>query len=270
MYRNFFGLAEMPFHVTPDPKFLFLTQKHQEALEHLLYGIRERKGFIVLTGEVGCGKTTLSRRLLNELDSTEFDTALILNPKVSAAQLPQLIFHELGAEDRLNTTQDPIVQLNQLLIERVQSGKNIVLIIDEAQNLPLESLEQLRLLSNLETDSQKLLQIVLLGQPELKDVLNKPELRQLKQRVLVHYDLGFLNHQETIQYIQHRLTLSGAKGAPNFTPRAIKKVYRYSAGTPRLINHICDKSLLSAYIRDSGTVNYFDVRRAIKDIQKLS
>lgn len=270
MYQTYFGLSDMPFHVTPDPKFLFLTQKHQEALEHLLYGIQERKGFIVLTGEVGCGKTTLSRRLLNELDSEKFDTALILNTKIEASRLPWFIFHELDAEGGLRPDRDPIAQLNQLLIQRVQAGKNIVLIIDEAQNLSLEALEQLRLLSNLETDNQKLLQIVLLGQPELKEILNKKELRQLKQRVLVYYDLGLLDHQETVQHIQHRLTLSGAQGMPTFTPHAIKKVHKTSSGTPRLINHICDKSLLSAFTRDSSTVNYFDVRRAIKDIQRLS
>lgn len=270
MYLDFFGLSEMPFHVTPDPKFLFLTQKHQEALDHLIYGIRERKGFIVLTGEVGCGKTTLCRKLLEELYSDDFDTALIINTQITAEQLPQLIIQELGLEDTVDPKKDPIGQLNVALLKRIEQGKNIVLIIDEAQNLSFEALEQLRLLSNLETDNQKLLQIILMGQPELKDKLNENRLRQLKQRILVYYDLKPLLKKETLQYIQYRLALSGSKGRPAFTQYALKKIHKGSKGTPRLINHICDKSLLSAFIRNSPEVNYFDVCRALRDIRRLA
>lgn len=266
MYQEFYGFAEMPFNVTPDPKFLFLSPTHQEALSHLRYGIEEKKGFIVLTGEVGCGKTTLCRALLNELDEKSCETILILNPRINEEQLIVNILRELGERVPRNTA-DLMGRLNDALLKRIKKGKDLVMIIDEAQNLSFEVMEQVRLLSNLETDDQKLLQIIMLGQPELKARLREKRLRQLKQRVLVYYDLFPLNQSETDAYIQHRLSLAGGMGRPRFTRAAMRKIFKNSRGTPRLINNLCDKALLSAFIKNSDTVNYWDVRRAQKDIK---
>jgi general secretion pathway protein A len=270
MYKETYQLREMPFNVTPDPKFLYLSPTHQEALSHLKYGIQERKGFIVLTGEVGCGKTTLCRCLLDSLDDDQYETVLILNPRINEEQLILGLLRELEVPVSENSSMDRTGLLNAALLERIAAGKEIVLIIDEAQNLSFEVLEQIRLLSNLETDDQKLLQIILMGQPEFKDRLREKRLRQLKQRVLVYYDLNMLSEAETAMYIQHRLTTAGSQGRPRFTPRALAKVYRTTRGTPRLINNLCDKAILSAYIRGSDEVTWWDVRRASKDIQRLA
>lgn len=264
MYQEYYGFKEMPFNVTPDPKFLFLSPTHQEALAHLRYGIEEKKGFIVLTGEVGCGKTTLCRTLLNELEKNDCETILILNPRINEQQLIVNILRELG-ETIPDNSADLMGQLNDALLQRIYKGKDLIMIIDEAQNLSFEVMEQIRLLSNLETDDQKLLQIIMLGQPELKARLREKKLRQLKQRVLVYYDLFPLNLIETEAYIQHRLSLAGGMGRLRFTPWALRKIFKKTRGTPRLINNLCDKALLSAYIRSSDIVNYWDVRRAFKD-----
>ena len=270
MYQSFYGFREMPFNITPDPRFLYLSPTHQEALQHLKYGVSERKGFIVLVGEVGCGKTTLCRRFLNELDPARFDTALILNPRVTETQMLKAILTELG-ETKLGRSQNDLVaQMNRVLLERIEKGRDIVLIIDEAQNLKFEVLEQIRLLSNLETDKQKLLQIVLMGQPELKEVLAREELRQLRQRILVHYELHPLSANDMAHYIQHRLSLAGANGRPSFTKWALRAIHRGSKGIPRLVNNLCDKAILSAFIRESDEVNYWDARRAVKDMDKLT
>lgn len=266
MYEEFFGFKESPFNITPDPKFLFLSPTHQEALAHLVYGIDQKKGFIVLTGEVGCGKTTLCRALLNKLDTTRFDTALILNPLVQEAQLLRDFLKEIG-ENHLEEPHNLINRVHASLLKKVSQGKNIVMVIDEAQNLSNEVLEQIRLLSNLETDNEKLLQIILMGQPELKDKLAKKELRQLKQRILVHYDLKPLNFQQTRHYIQHRLSVSQGTGTAFFSYWALMAIYRHSSGIPRIINNICDKSLLSAYVNRSNTVSYRDVKKAIKELR---
>lgn len=270
MYQGYYGLSEMPFNITPDPKFLYLSPTHLDALQHLKYGLQERKGFIVLIGEVGCGKTTLCRRLLNELDHQHFDTALILNPRVTETQMLKAILTELG-ETRLARSQvDLVAQMNRVLLDRIGRGRDIVLIVDEAQNLKVEVLEQLRLLSNLETDKQKLLQIVLMGQPELKDVLALPELRQLRQRILVHYELNPLTRRDLEHYVRHRLALAGSQGRPFFTTPALWRIHRYSRGIPRIINNLCDKALLSAFIRESDEVTFWDVHRAIRDISRLT
>lgn len=269
MYQSYYGLNEMPFNITPDPKFLYLSPTHQEALQHLKYGVTERKGFIVLIGEVGCGKTTLCRRFLNELDSERFDTALILNPRVNEKEMLQAILTELGETTFGHSQHDLVAQMNRILLERIERGRDIVLIIDEAQNLSFEVLEQVRLLSNLETDKQKLLQIVLMGQTELKDVLARDELRQLRQRILVHHELRKLTFHDVEHYVNHRLTLAGANGRPFFTDRALRSIHRHSKGIPRIINNLCDKAILSAYIRDSDEVNWWDVRRAHRDVRKL-
>ena len=270
MYQSYYGFTEMPFHITPDPKFLYLSSTHQEALQHLKYGVAEKKGFIVLVGEVGCGKTTLCRRFLNELDSAHYDTALVLNPRMTETQMLKAILTELGETKLARSKSDLVVQMNHLLLQKIAAGREIVLIIDEAQNLSFEVFEQVRLLSNLETDKQKLLQIMLLGQPELKEKLAQEELRQLRQRILVHYELRPFTLEETDHYVHHRLTLAGGMGRPRFTPWALRQIYRTSRGIPRIINNLCDKALLAAFIRDSEEVTYWDARRATKDLERLT
>ncbi len=270
MYQSFYGFREMPFNITPDPRFLYLSPTHQEALQHLKYGVNEKKGFIVLVGEVGCGKTTLCRRFLNEIDPEKFDTALILNPRVTETQMLKAILTELGETKLARSQNDLVAQMNRVLLDRIAKGRDIVLIIDEAQNLSFEVLEQIRLLSNLETDKQKLLQIVLMGQPELKDVLAREELRQLRQRILVHYELHPLSQSDMAHYIQHRLSLAGSNGRPSFTRWALRTIHKGSGGVPRLVNNLCDKALLAAFIRESDEVNYWDARRAVKEMQRLT
>ena len=270
MYQSFYGFKEMPFNITPDPRFLYLSPTHMEALQHLKYGVREKKGFIVLVGEVGCGKTTLCRRFLNELDPEHYDTALILNPRITETQMLKAILTELGETKLAGNQNDLVAQVNRVLLERIERKRDIVLIIDEAQNLRFEVLEQIRLLSNLETDQQKLLQIVLMGQPELKEVLARKELRQLRQRILVHYELSPLTDTDIAHYIQHRLTLAGGNGRPSFTRWAMRALHRASGGIPRIVNNLCDKSMLSAFVRESDEVGYWDVRRAVKDMDNLT
>jgi len=266
MYQNYFGLREMPFNITPNPDFLFRSPTHEDALQHLRYGILEKKGFIVLTGEVGCGKTTLCRTILSELSPDQFDTALILNTRLSETQLIRAIVTELGVETKARSKLELIDILYQHLLERIHQGRQIVVFIDEAQNLPFEVLEQVRLLSNLEADDQKLMQIVLIGQPELDGKLREKRLRQLRQRILVYYKLKSLSCEETARYIDHRLLLAGAGGEPLLTPWAIRKIHRKSHGIPRLINNICDKAFLAAFVRGKERVTTRDVRRAIREL----
>lgn len=270
MYQSYYGLTEMPFHITPDPKFLYLSPTHHEALQHLKYGVSEKKGFIVLVGEVGCGKTTLCRAFLNELDASRYDTALVLNPRVNETQMLRAILAELGVAEIAGRKVDLVAQINRVLLERIHAGREIVLIIDEAQNLSFEVFEQVRLLSNLETDKDKLLQIILMGQPELKEKLATKELRQLRQRILVHYELRAFTREEMDSYIQHRLTLAGSNGRPRFTSWALRHIFRVSKGIPRVINNLCDKALLAAYVRDSDDANYWDARRAAKELAQLT
>ena len=266
MYLDYYGLTEPPFDITPNPRFLFYSAKHREAFNHLLYGIRERKGFVQLTGEVGAGKTTLCRALLEQLDG-HFATALILNPVMSADELIKAIAIEFGLPvsglDRLDT----VAVINQFLLQQVERGQDTVLIIDEAQDLTDELLEQVRLLSNLETDNRKLLQIVLLGQPELRDRLNNPRLRQLRQRITVRYHLLPLKRAEVNQYIQHRLVVSGAKGAPHFTHLALWRVYGYSQGVPRLVNAVCDKALLAGFVQQREQIDFRIIGRAVRELE---
>ena len=266
MYLDYYGLTEPPFSITPNPRFLFYSAKHREAFNHLLYGIRERKGFVQLTGEVGAGKTTLCRALLEQLDG-HFATALILNPVMSADELIKAIAIEFGLPvsglDRLDT----VAAINRFLLQQVERQQDTVLIIDEAQDLTDELLEQVRLLSNLETDNRKLLQIVLLGQPELRDRLNNPRLRQLRQRITVRYHLLPLKRAEVNQYIQHRLEVSGAKGAPHFTHLALWRVYGYSQGVPRLVNAVCDKALLAGFVQQREQINFRIIGRAVRELE---
>lgn len=266
MYLDYYGLSEAPFDITPNPRFLYYSAKHREAINHLLYGIRERKGFVQLTGEVGAGKTTLCRAMLEQLDG-HFATALILNPVMSPDELMKAVAVEFGLPvnglDRLDT----LAVINQFLLQQVERGKESVLIIDEAQDLTDELLEQVRLLSNLETDNRKLLQIVLLGQPELRDRLNNPRLRQLRQRITVRYHLLPLRRAEMNQYIQHRLEISGAKGAPYFTQPALWRVYGYSKGIPRLVNAVCDKALLAGFVQQQERIDFSMIGRALRELE---
>jgi len=266
VYLDFYGLTEPPFDITPNPRFLFYSAKHREAYNHLMYGIRERKGFVQLTGEVGAGKTTLCRAMLEQLDA-RYATALILNPVMSANELMKAIAIEFGLPvhglDRLET----LARINEFLLQQVENQRETVLIIDEAQDLPEEMLEQVRLLSNLETDNRKLLQIVLMGQPELRDRLNSPRLRQLRQRITVRYHLSPLSRHEVQEYVQHRLHLCGGNGTPSFTGPAIWRVYRYSQGIPRLVNAVCDKALLAGYVAQQERIGYSLVGRAMRELE---
>lgn len=266
MYLAYYGLKEPPFDITPNPRFLFYSAKHREAFNHLLYGIREGKGFVQLTGEVGAGKTTLCRAMLEQLDE-RYSTALILNPILSADQLVKAIAMEFGLNGQWTDRLDTLATINRHLLGLVEHGQVAVLIIDEAQDLTDELLEQMRLLSNLETDDRKLLQIVLMGQPELRDRLNNPRLRQLRQRITVRYHLLPLSRFEIAQYVQHRLEVSGARGAPYFTQPALWRIHRYSHGIPRLVNAVCDKALLAGYVQQSQRIDYRMIGRAIRELE---
>lgn len=266
MYNQFYGFREPPFNITPDPRFLFFSDRHREAYNHILFGIRERKGFIQITGEVGAGKTTLCRALLDELGPS-YVTALILNPCLNPEQLLRTILKELGLQPGDADRATCLEMLNTFLLEQLAQGNDVVLLIDEAQDLGAELLEQVRLLSNLETDQRKLLQIVLVGQPELRDKLNERGLRQLRQRITVRYHLTPLSRPEVEHYIHHRLQVVGANGRPAFTPWAVRSVFRYSGGIPRLVNAVCDKALLAGYVDGTDLLTWKQVRRAIRELE---
>src|SRR3989338_3949178 len=244
MYESFFSLKQKPFSVTSNPSFLFLSQRHREALAHLTYGIRERVGFIEITGEIGTGKTTICRALLNQLDE-KTKTAFIFNSNLSELQLMQTIIEDLGIKtDKKNRTA-LFNELNHFLIQQLSLNNNVVLIVDEAQNLSLQLLEQIRMLSNLEAENEKLLQIVLVGQPELREKLKSPSLRQLRQRIAVRYHIEALPQEEIPHYILHRLRMAGATNgsSPIFEEKSIREIHKHSGGIPRVINIICDKAL---------------------------
>lgn len=265
MYNDFYGFRESPFNITPDPRFLFFSDRHREAFNHILFGIRERKGFIQVTGEVGAGKTTVCRAVLEEL-GPRYRTALILNPCLTSIQLLRTILIELGLEAR-NDKVSCLQILNGFLLDQMAAGNDVVLFIDEAQDLDFELLEQVRLLSNLETDQRKLLQIVLLGQPELREKLDAPRLRQLRQRITVRYHLAPLSRAEMERYIQHRLHVAGGNGLPTFNGWAMRSIHRYSGGVPRLINAVCDKALLCGYVTGDAHLTWRHVRRAIRELE---
>ena len=268
MYMDYFRLREEPFNITPDPRYLFLTNQHREALNHLLYGIRERKGFICLTGEVGAGKTTLCRALLNEL-GPRYHTALVLNPLLSNTQLMVAILEELGLHvEESDDKMGYLRLLNKFLLQANSAGDDAVLIIDEAQDMPVKAMEMVRLLGNLETERQKLLQVVLVGQPELRLKLRKDCLRQLEQRITVRYHLSQMTERDTGAYLRHRLRVAGGMDWPVFDDKAVREIHRFSRGTPRLINAVGDKALLAGYVHHTGNINKKLVKIAIRELRE--
>jgi general secretion pathway protein A len=266
MYKAFYGLREKPFNLTPDPRFLYLSEKHKEAFAHLLYGIRNRAGFVMVTGEIGTGKTTICRNLLNQLDE-DTELAFIFNPMLSPLELLKKIVSEFGIEARGTNALELTEELNEYLLEAAAKGKNCVLLIDEAQNLDPQVLEQIRLLSNLETETEKLLQIVLIGQPELGEKLALHELRQLNQRITARYHLKPLSDKEVLHYVAYRLHVAGGRRQVKFARRAIRAVYKISKGTPRVINALCDRALLIGFTREVRVITPGIVHRAHREIR---
>jgi general secretion pathway protein A len=248
MYKSFFGLKDNPFNVNPDPRFLYFTKEIEEALAGLKYGVQNRKGFITLTGEVGTGKTTLVNRLLDWLHSQRVRTAFLFNSRINSSQLFDFILSEFGiaCDSRIKSHQ--LMKLNSWLLDRFRAGETTVLIVDEAQNLTYPVLEEIRLLTNLETSTEKLLQIVLSGQPELEEKLKLPQLRQLRQRIMLRCKTSPLSKEQTQAYIQERLRIAGAGSDPIFSPEAVEAVHVFSAGIPRVVNLLCEHSLINGYV----------------------
>ncbi len=266
MYESFFALKEKPFALTPNPRFLFLSKTHNEVYAHLIYGIETRAGFVEVTGEVGTGKTTILRTLLSHLDESKYRVAFIFNPKLTAFELLRNINREFGVDDDGTSNPDLIHALNAFLLAENAAGRTPILVIDEAQNLSGEVLEQIRLLSNLETEEDKLIQVILVGQPELRHHLSDHSLRQLNQRIAVRYQLRPLNREETASYILHRLNIAGRPDGNLFSATALKRVFACSGGIPRRVNLICDRSLLTAYSEERGVISARDVNQAVKEL----
>jgi general secretion pathway protein A len=266
MYEAFYKLKEKPFNLTPDPRFIYFTEKHCEALANLVYGIRERKGFLVLSGEVGTGKTTLVNALLDTLERTGVLSAFIFNPILTSTEFFEYLLAEFNLKWDTRSKSQALIKLNSVLLERYRLGQVTVLIIDEAQNLSTEILEEVRLLTNLETATEKLLQIVLVGQPELSLKLNSPELRQLKQRISLRCTLDPLTLSETREYIKTRLEIAGLPDQQIFSDSCIAEVYRCSGGIPRLINSICDNALLTGYACDAKVIGVEIIREVSEDL----
>ncbi len=270
MYTQFFGLAREPFSIAPDPRYLFMSERHREALAHLLYGLKGGGGFVLLTGEIGAGKTTVCRCFLEQVPR-RVNVAYIVNPKQSTEELLQSICDEFRIPaDGAVTAKDHVDVINEFLLRTHAVGQNNVLIIDEAQSLSSEVLEQLRLLTNLETNERKLLQIVLIGQPELRDMLARPQLEQLAQRVIARYHLEALTERETAQYIRHRLAVAGLTAAVPFDDVAVKRVHQLTRGVPRRINLLCDRAMLGAYAIGKATVDPRIIDKAAQEVTGYS
>jgi len=265
MYLKHYNLTEKPFSVTADPNFLYLSKKHKEAISHMQYGIQERMGFLEITGEIGAGKTTVCKALLNRLDH-HTKTAFILNGNMSEIQLLQAITEDFGIQVKTKNKITMLNELNKFLLEQLNCGNNVVLIIDEAQNLKPALLEQVRLLSNMETEKAKLLQIILVGQPELKEKLASRELKQLRQRIAIRYHICSLSKPEVEGYVSHRLNVAGGKD-DIFHKDTLEEIFKFSGGIPRLINILCDKSLLAGYAADKKTIDSDIVKKCSKEIE---
>ncbi len=269
MYQDFYQLKENPFNVTADPDFFFNSPYHSEAISSLAFGIAQRKGISVITGEVGTGKTTLCRKLLKQMNK-KIKFALILNPNFSELELLQLIVHDFGVHTSEKNKFGLINALNKFLIKEAKRGNNVVVVIDEAQNLAVEQLEQIRLLSNLETEKEKLLQIILMGQPELHAKLQLPELRQLRQRISVHYHVKPLEKPDVRNYIQHRIrkALKQPENMFNiiFTERAVDSIYQYTGGSPRAINILCDRALLAGFVAETYLIDEYIIQNCAKEV----
>jgi general secretion pathway protein A len=271
MYKKFFGLKQEPFSIAPDPHYLFMSERHREALAHLLYGVKGGGGFVLLTGEIGAGKTTVCRCFLEQVPRRT-NVAYIFNPRQTAEELLESIIEEFripreAVPTRAPTARDHVAALNEFLLRTHGVGQNNVLIIDEAQSLSAEVLEQLRLLTNLETNERKLLQIILIGQPELRDMLSRPELEQLAQRVIARYHLDALTARETRQYIQHRLGVAGLRGALPFDAASMQRIHAVAGGVPRRINLLCDRALLGAYAGGQPQVTVDIVDKAAAEVK---
>ncbi|KJJ85372.1 peptidoglycan-binding domain 1 protein [Candidatus Omnitrophus magneticus] len=265
MYLNFYGLKEYPFNVTSDPGFLYLSNAHKDAIDHILYGINERKGFIEITGEIGAGKTTICKAILNRL-SDKVKTSFIVNPNLSATQLLETILSDFGYVPLHRDKGRLFRDFNKFLLEEFSNGNNVVLIIDEAQNLSNSVLETIRMLSNFETEKEKLLQIILVGQPELKNKLANAELTQLRQRISVNFHLTALSNDELKKYVEHRLNVAGSAEI-NFDPDAMDLLSKYSKGIPRVANMICDKALLLGFARNTKNINVEIMGTSIGDTE---
>jgi general secretion pathway protein A len=267
MYKSFYGLKENPFNVNPDPRFLFLTKEIEEALTGLMYGIQTRKGFITLTGEVGTGKTTLINRLLDWLHHRRARTAFLFNSRMNSSQLFDFVLAEFEIVCESKSKSSQLMKLNSWLLERYRAGETVTLIIDEAQNLTFPVLEEIRLLTNLETSTEKLLQIVLSGQPELEEKLKLPQLRQLRQRIMLRCHTSAFNKEQTAEYIRERLRIAGANSEPIFSPKAIDTVHLYSLGIPRVINLLCEHSLVNAFAEHQRPVLPETVEEIAREFQ---
>jgi general secretion pathway protein A len=267
MYKSFFKLKESPFNVNPDPRFLYLTKQIEEALTGLMYGIQTRKGFITLTGEVGTGKTTLVNRLLDWLHQRNARTAFLFNSRMNSNQLFDFILAEFDIPCESKSKSQQLMKLNHWLLERYRSGETVVLIIDEAQNLTYPVLEEIRLLTNLETSTEKLLQIVLSGQPELEEKLKLPQLRQLRQRIMLRCRTSALSQEQTQEYITERLRIAGASGEPIFSPKAVETIHVYSLGIPRVINLLCEHSLVNAFVEHQQPIQPQTVEEVAHEFQ---
>jgi len=267
MYKSFYGLKENPFNVNPDPRFLYLTKQIEEALTGLMYGIQTRKGFITLTGEVGTGKTTLVNRLLDWLHHRNARTAFLFNSRMNSNQLFDFILAEFDIACESRSKSQQLLKLNHWLLERYRLGETVVLIIDEAQNLTYPVLEEIRLLTNLETSTDKLLQIVLSGQPELEEKLKLPQLRQLRQRIMLRCRTSTLSQEQTQEYIAERLRIAGASGEPIFSPKAVETIHLYSLGIPRVINLLCEHSLVNAFVEHERPIQSKTVEEVAHEFQ---